>query len=359
MNKKMRSLIKMATALMLAAFMLTLLCSCYEEPRSVRNVRINDKGELIVIFTDGTESNVGAVKGDKGDAGEDGKDGLNGKDGENGTDGVDGEKGDKGATGTQGKNGRSVKKVEMTLDGNLRFFYDDGTHSDVKTRGELFLFGGSCGDSAEWGLYSGGVLVISGEGKTFDYEEGKTPWTPVASLVTAIYVDTSKGLVLGENIFYGMDGITKNEYESTTVYWVDMAVEAPIYSLPEDLKDVSATPVALLSLGEEIDVVSINEAEGYAKIVYDYEYAYIDMKYVRDNNGSVVYDDVDYLLTVINENGAKLRTFPDSYSNNASVTVPKDEKINCTGVSKNGNWYRVTYNGETLYVYKTVVELAE
>ena len=351
--------IRTVAASALVGAMLLLLCSCLEEPRSVRNVRINDKGELIVIFTDGTESNVGPVKGDKGDAGTDGKDGIDGKDGEDGENGTDGEKGDKGNTGTQGKNGRSIKKVETTLDGDLRFYYDDDTYTDVKTRGELFLFGGSCGEKAEWALYSGGVLVITGEGKTLDYEAGKTPWTPIASLVTAVYVDTSKGLELGENILYGMDDIPKSEYETTTVYWVDMAVAAPIYSAPEDVKSPSAEPVAELPLGETIDVVSINEAEGYAKIAYDRGYAYIAVKYLRDNNGSVVYDYAECLLDITSENGAKLRSFPDSYSDNVRFTVPKGEQINCTGISKNGNWYRVTYNGETLYVYKTVIKIAE
>ena len=61
--------------------------------------------ELIVTLTDGTEINLGNVrgadgakgdKGDKGDPGQDGakgadgKDGINGKDGVNGTDGING-----------------------------------------------------------------------------------------------------------------------------------------------------------------------------------------------------------------------------------------------------------------------------
>ena len=115
----------------------------------------------------------------------------------------------------------------------------------------------------------------------------------------------------------------------------------------------------MIPLGEEIEVLSINEEESYAKIIYDRQYAYIDVKYLRDNNGSVVYDYTECLLDITSENGAKLRSFPDSYSNNVVVTVPHGEKINCTGISKNGNWYRVTYNGETLYVYKTVIAISK
>ncbi|MBE7088568.1 MAG: leucine-rich repeat domain-containing protein [Clostridiales bacterium] len=52
--------------------------------KSVDDTYINDNGELIIVYTDGTQKNLGVVKG------EDGKDGANGLDGKDGIDGVNG-----------------------------------------------------------------------------------------------------------------------------------------------------------------------------------------------------------------------------------------------------------------------------
>lgn len=57
------------------------------EPVSVTGTEINDNGELIVRYCDGSEENLGVVVGKDGVDGMDGKDGVNGT---NGTDGTDG-----------------------------------------------------------------------------------------------------------------------------------------------------------------------------------------------------------------------------------------------------------------------------
>ena len=46
--------------------------------KSVDDTYVNEKGELVIVYTDGTEKNFGVVKG------EDGKDGVNGADGKDG-----------------------------------------------------------------------------------------------------------------------------------------------------------------------------------------------------------------------------------------------------------------------------------
>ena len=156
-----------------------------KDGRGIESVRINDKGELIVRFTDGEEQNVGKVVGAQGDAGKDGQDGKDGADGENGTDGKDGEdgrgiksvttndkgevvvsytdgtseilgtlagsKGDQGApgrdgfdgapgrdgtdgqNGKDGKDGRGIKSVTTDANGNLVVTYTDGTSETVKS----------------------------------------------------------------------------------------------------------------------------------------------------------------------------------------------------------------------------------
>jgi len=70
--------------------------------KGVDDTYINDNGELIIVYTDGTEKNLGVVKGEDG---KDGANGLDGKDGANGVDGVDGKDGKDGLNGTDGKDG--------------------------------------------------------------------------------------------------------------------------------------------------------------------------------------------------------------------------------------------------------------
>ncbi|MBE7088030.1 MAG: hypothetical protein E7370_00695 [Clostridiales bacterium] len=70
--------------------------------KSVDDTYINDNGELIIVYTDGTQKNLGVVKGEDG---KDGANGLDGKDGIDGIDGVDGKDGIDGVNGTDGKDG--------------------------------------------------------------------------------------------------------------------------------------------------------------------------------------------------------------------------------------------------------------
>ena len=70
----------------------------------ILSLDINDRGELVVTYTDGSQENLGKVVGN------DGKDGSNGIDGKDGTNGVDG------ANGKDGKNGKDgVDGLDGTL----------------------------------------------------------------------------------------------------------------------------------------------------------------------------------------------------------------------------------------------------
>ena len=94
--------------------------------RGIAEALINDEGELVLTYTDGTTANLGTVqgpKGDKGDtgaqgpAGKDGQDGVNGTDGVDGKDGAQGPKGDKGDTGAQGPAGKDGQDGVNGTDG--------------------------------------------------------------------------------------------------------------------------------------------------------------------------------------------------------------------------------------------------
>ncbi len=158
-----------------------------DEAKGIVSAALNEKGELILKFSDGSEVNLGSVtgskgdkgdkgdqgeqgekgdkgdqgekgdKGDKGDKGEqgekgnpgadgaDGKDGVNGSDGKDGVDGADGkdgadgekgdkgdqgekgDKGDKGDQGEKGDDGRGISSTEINEKGELIINFTDGT----------------------------------------------------------------------------------------------------------------------------------------------------------------------------------------------------------------------------------------
>ncbi|WP_230308942.1 collagen-like protein [Corynebacterium hiratae] len=84
----------------------------------------NDKGEVVVTYTDGTSEILGTLAGSKGDQGAPGRDGFDGAPGRDGTDGQNGK---------DGKDGRGIKSVTTDADGNLVINYTDGTTETVKT----------------------------------------------------------------------------------------------------------------------------------------------------------------------------------------------------------------------------------
>ena len=86
--------------------------SCFsEEPSGIVEARINDDGELIVVYQDGSEKSLGRVVGQDG---ADGKDGASGKDGSDGADGKDGKDGIDGIDGIDGNDGASGSVTIVT-----------------------------------------------------------------------------------------------------------------------------------------------------------------------------------------------------------------------------------------------------
>ena len=92
------------TALIMAmglAFGGTLLAGCADKAPSIKSLEINGQGELLVIMTDGTVTNLGKVKG------------------EDGSDGAD------------GQNGAGIASVYVNGDGVLVFNFTDGTSKEA------------------------------------------------------------------------------------------------------------------------------------------------------------------------------------------------------------------------------------
>lgn len=71
--------------LLFSLLSLLTLTGCSQKTVCVKpTFHVNDSGELIVTYDDGTEENLGQVKGQDGHDGQDGKDGSDGNDGQDG-----------------------------------------------------------------------------------------------------------------------------------------------------------------------------------------------------------------------------------------------------------------------------------
>ena len=66
-----KCLLSIAICLLLVVGVLFCLVSC-GATKTIESANVNEKGELILTYTDGSTENLGVVKGDKGDKGEQG-----------------------------------------------------------------------------------------------------------------------------------------------------------------------------------------------------------------------------------------------------------------------------------------------
>lgn len=332
------------------AFLLTLVsCASASDgaEREVRSAEINEEGKLVLTYTDGTQSILGTVRGADGADGIDGKDGKDGESGATGAAGATGATGAAGPVGTigpTGATGRGIASITASSNGNLLVTYSDNTSETVELLGNLYLFGGLLGadqrESAAWAMYSGGILVIGGTGSTVNYAEGGAPWSALIPMLTAVYVDTSDGLILGENVLHGIED--EKIFRSTV--WVDMTDSAPL--LGEARTD--GEPLAMLPLGTEL--IHLGEEGDFTKVRYEgalgAQIGYVETKYTVDQNGSVVYTQSDTTVTVSNAGGANLRTFPDATdqsAHNIYTHVAAGAELRCVGVSLNERWLRIAY----------------
>lgn len=101
-------------AALCAICMLISLSSCaFSYPSAIISAEINENGELILTYDDGSEQNLGVVVGKNGADGKDGIDGeagLNGKDGKDGVDGKDGADGSLTITGASATSSAASSK---------------------------------------------------------------------------------------------------------------------------------------------------------------------------------------------------------------------------------------------------------
>ena len=115
------------------------------------------------------------------------------------------------------------------------------------------------------------------------------------------------------------------------------------------------TYVGVAKFGESYTRVKYNSQ--WTMISYKGTNRYVATAYITTDNGSVLFDKVEDKTVYINvETTLNLRTStfvtnPDGtkYEANIYAPVKRGVQVVQTGISKNGNWARVTYDGQTLY----------
>ncbi len=144
--------------------------------QGIASTTVNENGELIVTYTDGTTENLGVVKGADGAPGADGKDGAPGADGKDGApgadgkdgkDGVDGKDGAPGADGKDGKDGSDGQPGAPGADGKDGVDGKDGKDGvDGKDGQDAKGCGGSIiASSATIAVVAAAGLAIAAKGK--------------------------------------------------------------------------------------------------------------------------------------------------------------------------------------------------
>lgn len=96
---------------------------CSDDVKGVSSAAINESGELVITYTDGTSENLGKVVGEKGEQGDKGEQGEQGEKGEQGATGATGATGANGATGATGV---GISSIDTNEKGQIVIRLTDG-----------------------------------------------------------------------------------------------------------------------------------------------------------------------------------------------------------------------------------------
>ena len=148
---------------------------------------------------------------------------------------------------------------------------------------------------------------------------------------------------------------------SSDYTWTDDAAGTTVYvridavNVRSDTLVNDNTKVATAKFGDSFKRIKYNDQ--WTVISYNGQERYISTPYVTTDNGSVVFDEVAEKTMYINvEATLNLRTStfvtnPDGtkYEDNIATPVKRGVAVVQIGVSKNGNWAKIKYDGNTLY----------
>ena len=137
---------------------------------------------------------------------------------------------------------------------------------------------------------------------------------------------------------------------STTVY-----IRVDKLNVRSDTIVSESTYVGTAKFGESYKRVKYNDQ--WTVISFNGQDRYVSTAYVTTDNGSVIFDEITEKTMYINvEATLNLRTStfvtnPDGTKYDANIDTPVKRGVSVTqiGVSKNGNWAKIKYDGKTLY----------
>ena len=266
-----------------------------EEPVSVVESDINDRGELILYYSDGSSDNLGVVIGADGADGKDGVDGADGKDGINGTDGITASTGNVAAAAALGL--RSAVSVWCT-------FYEEGWRGTVTE-----AYSAGSGVIYQINKAEGDAFVITNYHVVFD-PDSRTENGIAEEIILYLYGSEITGKEIPATYVGGSQyyDIAVLRIENSEVLRQSDAVAAKVAD--SDEARVGSTAIAVGNPeGEGIStssgVISVDSehismiaADGFTEV--SYRVMRIDTAVNSGNSGGGLYDDQGRLIGIVN-----------------------------------------------------------
>ena len=234
-------------AALCAICMLMSLSSCtFSSPSAIISAEINENGELILTYDDGSEQNLGVVVGKNGADGKDGIDGAAGLNGEDGKDGVDGKDG---------------------ADGSLTISGATATSSAASSKGLRSAVSIICNFTAT--VQQGG-------------------WRPGSSSST-----TKKYSSAGSGVIYKLDKAS-GEALIITNYHV-------VYDASSDTKNGISDDISVYLYGSEIEEMGMKATYVGGSLYYDIAILHIEGSDILKNSDSAPVEIADSDKTVVGD----------------------------------------------------------
>ena len=214
-------------------------CGTVDNKKVIESVTINQQGDLVAHYSDGTEQNLGKVVGEvgpKGDKGETGATGAQGPQGETGTTGPQGPQGETGATGPQGPQGETGATGPQGPQGETGATGPQGPQGETGATGPQGPQGetGATGPQGETGRGIENV-AINADGKlVITYTDGTSGTVDMPSTAVACKHEHSETVTIKEHT-KTVDGVYLN-------VCADCGFTSVEYAKRHDFKETTVAP---------------------------------------------------------------------------------------------------------------------
>ncbi len=312
------------------------LCSCSNE-RSVVGASVNDAGELILSYSDGTTENLGLVKGADG---EDGAPGIRGEAGKRGKDGVDGEKGEPGNDGENGVDGANGVLTVVPDSDTVALACAKGLRSAVSIHSR-FPAGGSAGSGVIYRLdrTTGDALIITNYHVVYDsgrisddislylygaeYDDFAIDATYVGG---SMYYDIAVLSVTGSDVLKHADAVAVTVADSELT---QVGAQAIAIGNPKDLG--IAASLGIVSVDSE--QIAMTASDGQTSVTM--RVMRIDTAVNSGNSGGGLFNHAGELIGIVNAKimSEDVENIGYAIPSNLAVAVAENIIDHCLGTS--------------------------